>query len=141
MKSFIILFTLFFLGNIGTTNAQVVDTTFNKKLVKNVNLNLTNIKGGLLFSGVTFTLGSIFNIIAINKREPDPKDYKTTELYEKAINSYNSNQKSLTTVGTTLFGAGGIALFITAFHINNVKMKTNSEKTVSFKTFSLAYNF
>lgn len=132
MKNLGVLTTILFLSIFtNRTTAQVVDTTFNKKFVKDINLQLNRAKTGFLMSGVTIGLGSIINLMGINKNPPNAKDYTDLKLYEKDLDRYNSNQKSLKTTSAVLIGGGGIGLFITGLSINRILVKKESVKKLS----------
>ena len=145
MKTNIVLVAILLCLANSTLNSQVIDSTNQKNLVKNVNLQFSRAKTGFLMSGFAIVFGSILNLSAINKKAPNPYDYTDPKLLEKDIESYNDNQKSLKTASTVLIGGGGIGLLITGISISRISMNKANEKKVSLSAspfgFDLAYKF
>ena len=137
----ILLLSIFFFFS----TSQTVDTTFNKKLVKDLNLQLGRVQAGFIMSGLTIGFGSMINLIAINKNEPNASEYTDIKLYEKDLEDFNSNQKSLKTTSAVLIGGGGIGLLITGLSIKRIMDKKESAKKLSvtpqLNGLKLAYRF
>ena len=113
-----------------SAKGQVIDTTYNKMLLKEINKQNSRISSGMLMGGFCITVGSLVNIISNNKDEPNLVDYKDPKLYESDLDDFLKSQKTSRTVSSIFIGVGGVALFMTGMKIARIKMNKDSNKKV-----------
>lgn len=113
-----------------SAKGQVIDTTYNKMLLKEINKQNSKISTGMLMGGFFIATGSVVNIISNNKSEPNLADYKDPKLYEADLDDYKKNQKLSKTASSIFIGLGGFALFMTGMNIARIKINKDSNKKV-----------
>ena len=128
-----------------SAKGQVIDTTYNKMLLKEINKQNSKISSGMLMGGFCIATGSVVSIISNNKSEPNLADYTDVKLYESDLDDFIKRQKTSRTVSSIFIGVGGVALFFTGMKIARIKIKKDSQKTVGAvineNGFGLVYNF
>ena len=96
-----------------SANSQVIDTTYNKMLLKEINKQNSKISSGMLMGGFCIATGSIISIASNNKKEPNVADYTNLKLYESDYNKFVKSQKTSRTISSIFIGVGGAVVFIT----------------------------
>jgi hypothetical protein len=113
-----------------SAKGQVVDTTYNKRLLKEINNQNRKITSGLLISGVSIIIGSAVSINATFDEAPKSENFGNVVSYQDALNRYEKSQKRFNVTSTVFIGLGGIALFITGMNIARIKINKDSPKTI-----------
>ena len=105
-----------------SAKCQVIDTTYNKMLLKEINKQNSKISSGMLMGGFCITAGSLVSFISNNKDAPNLADYKDVKLYELDLEDFEKSQKTSRTISSIFIGVGGVALFMTGMKIARIKM-------------------
>ncbi len=113
-----------------SAKCQVIDTTYNKTLLKEINKQNSKISSGMLMGGFCIAAGSVVSIISNNKNEPNLADYTDVKLYESDLDDFIKRQKTSRTVSSIFIGVGGTVLFITGMHIARIKINKDSNKKI-----------
>lgn len=128
-----------------SAKGQVIDTTYNKMLLKEINKQNSKISSGMLMGGFCIATGSVVSIISNNKSEPNLADYTDVKLYESDLDDFKKSQKTSRMVSSIFIGVGGTVLFITGMNIARIKINKDSNKKIGAiineNGIGLAYHF
>lgn len=84
--------------------------------IQSLDLKFKRTKMPLVISGVSLITGSIVNVIRTYKDAPDVKNYSDVNMFVKATDKYNQNQKDLHRISSMFYGFSGVALIAICFN-------------------------